>query len=309
MAALAAPAAALGARMAPSRPAAPEFAGIADWLNGPPLTMAGLRGRVVLVDFWDYACINCIRSLPFLTRWHNAYRGRGLVVVGVHTPEFGFERDPDRVRAAAARFGVAYPVALDNEARTWRAFGAKYWPTQYVVDRNGGLALRHVGEGAYDQTENAIRALLDAGPPVGPEDGADLSGVHTPEMYLGLRRLEFLASPEPPRQGPAHYSLSAALPRDRFALGGVWDLDGERARLIQDGGIVQARFRAGRVYVTARSDVPAVVAVAIDGRPLAAVRVHESRLYPLFERGAPGDHVLTLTGLPAGFEAYTISFG
>ena len=303
------PGSARAASMLPNGGFAPEFAGIATWLNGPPLTMAGLRGRVVLVEFWDYACINCIRSLPFMTRWDAQYRARGLAVVGVHTPEFAFERDAARVAAAMARFGIRYAVALDNESATWRAFGTKYWPTQFVIDATGRTALRHVGEGAYDETENAIRSLLAAGPPVAAEDGADLSGVHTPELYFGLEHLAFLASPEPPREGETRYSIPASVPLDRFALGGMWDLDGERARLVRGGGAVQARFRAGKVFLTARSDVSALVAVAIDGRAQPPVTVRESRLYTLFDGATYGDHTVTLGVSAAGFEAFTLSFG
>lgn len=141
---------------------APEFAGIDQWLNSPPLTMAGLRGKVVLIDFWTYACINCLRTLPYINRWARLYRQEGLVVVGVHTPEFPFERSTANLQTAMQRFGVKHPVAQDNNYRTWKAYDNKYWPATYLVDANGRIQYRHFGEGEYAQTEAAIRALLAA---------------------------------------------------------------------------------------------------------------------------------------------------
>jgi thiol-disulfide isomerase/thioredoxin len=141
---------------------APEFAGIDQWLNSPPLTMAGLRGKVVLIDFWTYACINCLRTLPHINRWARTYRHEGLVVVGVHTPEFPFERSTANLQTAMQRFGVKHPVAQDNSYRTWKAYNNKYWPATYLVDANGRIQYQHVGEGQYEETEAAIRVLLAA---------------------------------------------------------------------------------------------------------------------------------------------------
>ena len=139
---------------------APDFAGIEHWLNSSPLTIESLRGKVVLVDFWTYDCVNCARTLPYVTKWFTAYQQRGFVVVGVHTPEFAFERETSNVRAALERFGIRYPVAQDNAYATWKAYGNQYWPAQYLVDRDGTIVLEHMGEGGYDEMERAIRALL-----------------------------------------------------------------------------------------------------------------------------------------------------
>jgi thiol-disulfide isomerase/thioredoxin len=139
---------------------APEFASIDAWLNSGPLTMVGLRGKVVLVEFWARACINCLRTLPYVGRWHAAYAERGLVVVGVHTPEFAHERSSERLQIAMRRFDVTWPVAQDNNLATWKAFENAYWPTLYLIDRRGHVMLKHIGEGAYDETESAIRTLL-----------------------------------------------------------------------------------------------------------------------------------------------------
>jgi thiol-disulfide isomerase/thioredoxin len=141
---------------------APEFAGIETWLNSQPLTMQGLGGKVVLIDFWTYSCINCLRSLPYVVNWYDKYRDKGLVVVGVHTPEFAFERRTQSVQSAMQRSGIRYPVAQDNRYATWRAYDNEYWPAIYLIDRNGRIMLKHFGEGDYDDVENAIQALLPA---------------------------------------------------------------------------------------------------------------------------------------------------
>ncbi len=141
--------------------AAPDFAGIAAWLNSPPLSMQALKGKVVLVDFWTYSCINCLRTLPYIRKWHDKYKDRGLVIVGVHTPEFAFERKTGNVQTAIRRFDIAYAVAQDNEYATWNAYENRYWPASYLIDRSGRIVLKHFGEGRYDEMESAIRKLLD----------------------------------------------------------------------------------------------------------------------------------------------------
>lgn len=146
-------------------PAAPEFRGIDHWLNGPPLRLEDLRGKVVLVEFWTYSCINCVRVLPRVKQWHARYKDQGLVVIGIHTPEYGFEKSPENVRAAAQRFGITYPVAQDNGYETWNAYGNRYWPALYLIDQQGRIVYRHFGEGQYEQTESKIRSLLENGAP------------------------------------------------------------------------------------------------------------------------------------------------
>ncbi|MEW6644492.1 MAG: thioredoxin family protein [Pseudomonadota bacterium] len=141
---------------------APDITGIEHWLNSAPLTLAGLRGQVVLVDFWTYSCINCVRTLPYVTGWHRTFASRGLVIIGVHTPEFGYEKSTRNVEAAISRHGIAYPVAQDNQYATWKAFDNEYWPATYLIDRRGHIVMKHAGEGAYDATERAIATLIDA---------------------------------------------------------------------------------------------------------------------------------------------------
>jgi len=141
---------------------APEIIGIEKWLNSEPLTIGGLRGKVVLIDFWTYSCINCLRTLPYVARWHEKFKDRGLVVIGVHTPEFGYERSTRNVQTAIQRFGIKYPVAQDNLYSTWKAFENEYWPAVYLIDQGGRIMLKHFGEGAYDATEQAIETLLNS---------------------------------------------------------------------------------------------------------------------------------------------------
>src|SRR4051812_44150815 len=239
---------------------APEFAGTGHWFNTPggrPLTLAGLRGRVVLVDFWTYTCINCLRTLPHVRAWDARYRGRGLTVVGVHTPEFDFEHDTDNVRAAIARSRLRYPVVQDNDYATWNAWGNQYWPAKYLVDAKGRVRYVHFGEGGYDRTERAVRSLLE-------EAGHDrlgrmadagverAEGVETPESYLGARRAErFLTGAIEP--GLHEYRLTgdalAALPPSHLAYTGRWRIDASHATAAGAGSRIHLSFSASRVYL------------------------------------------------------------
>jgi len=289
--------------------AAPAFTGISAWLNSPPLTMAGLRGHVVLVDFWAYSCINCARTLPYLIKWQSAYKDRGLQIVGVHAPEFKFERDAYNVQAAIDRFGINYPVALDNDMLTWNAFHNEYWPEEYLIDRSGRIVYTHVGEGKYDETENEIRKLLDAGPAVGAESGADLSRIGSPEMYFGLDRVEDLASPQGAKPGVHTYSAPKTLKLNRFALVGAWNLSAEHATLAKGDGEVLLHCRSGKVFMVASSAVPVTLSVTVDGKPQPEVKVGDSRLYALFDSADYGEHEVTIGVPKAGFQAFTFTFG
>jgi thiol-disulfide isomerase/thioredoxin len=288
---------------------APAFAGISTWLNSPPLTMAGLRGKVVLVDFWAYSCINCLRTLPFLIRWQHDYKDMGLVVVGVHTPEFKFEHDTKNVQAAIDRFHIDYPVAQDNDLATWNAFHNEYWPAEYLIDRSGHIVYTHVGEGDYDVTENAIRTLLKAGPPVGPENGADLSKIGSPEMYFGLDRVENLASPEAPHAGPQTYTAPPALKLNQFALTGSWTLSAEKATLAKDGGSIDLHCHAAKLFMVASSPKPVTLTITVDGKPQPPVTVQQSQLYTLFNSTTYADHTVNITIPKAAFQAFTFTFG
>jgi cytochrome c biogenesis protein CcdA/thiol-disulfide isomerase/thioredoxin len=289
---------------------APDFSGISQWLNTPgkrSLSLRKLRGKVVLVDFWTYSCINCLRTLPHVTGWYERYQRAGLVVVGVHSPEFAFEREPSNVRGAVDRLGVDYPVALDNGFKTWDAYANRYWPAKYLIDRSGHVRYAHFGEGAYDETEGLIRRLL-AEP--GSKLPAPLAATdrtpteeRTPEIYLGYRRAENYAGAITPGLR-VRYSLPDELPADAVALGGRWRVEDERA-VAGRGARLRLHFRARQVHLVLSG--AGRVNVRLDGRPVRSFRVRENRLYTLLARSET-EGVLEL-GFTPGVAAYAFTFG
>jgi cytochrome c biogenesis protein CcdA/thiol-disulfide isomerase/thioredoxin len=297
----------------PSLGAAPDFAGVTHWLNSKPLTMAGLRGKVVLIDFWTYTCINCIRTLPYVRAWDERYRDKGLVVVGVHTPEFGFEKDTANVRDALARNHLQYPVAQDNDYGTWNAWGNQFWPAKYLVDATGQVRYTHFGEGDYGTTEKAIRALLaeagdkDLGAMAGKQRG-EVPGDSTPETYLGTARAERWNPP--PLPGLHSYTgATSQLKEDQFALGGSWNVGAEAAEAA-DHATLQAHVRGKSVYLVlgSRGAKPRKVQVILDGEPYKTVTVQRQKLYTLVTLPKAGSHELALK-LDAGVTGYAFTFG
>lgn len=287
---------------------APEFTGIDHWLNSNPLTMASLKGKVVLVDFWTYSCINCIRTLPYVTKWYDTYNKDGFVVVGVHTPEFSFEKDTNNVQAAIQRFSIHYPVAQDNEYGTWKAYGNEYWPAEYLIDKNGNIVYLHFGEGEYDHTENAIRELLGMKQTATPDNGADLSQVQSPEMYFGTDRLQNLIASQTPSTQSA-YILPADVPLNNFALGGSWQFSPQNLQLVSGTGTIKLKFHSGKVYIVAASATPATLTITVDGKVQPAVVVQKSQLYTLFDSGNYVDHIIEIQANTPGFQAFTFTFG
>jgi cytochrome c biogenesis protein CcdA/thiol-disulfide isomerase/thioredoxin len=311
--------------------AAPDFGGTQEWFNtgGEPLSIRELTAdnRVVLIDFWTYTCINCIRTLPYLKAWDDEYRGDGLTIVGVHSPEFAFERDAGNVADAIERYGIRYPVVQDNELATWTAFGNQYWPAKYLIDANGHVRYLHFGEGAYDATEQAIRALLaEAGEAelgagarhLGETERID-PGLRTPETYLGVARAEGYV--QPPRVGTHSYAPPApdSLELNEFAYGGRWTIDAETATAAEDATLSLA-FQARRVFLVLGSrSSPRDVDVILDGRPIAGddagddvdgatARIGEHRLYRLVDLPEAGLHRLELRFEP-GISGYAFTFG
>jgi cytochrome c biogenesis protein CcdA/thiol-disulfide isomerase/thioredoxin len=306
---------------------APEFVGNEQWFNTPgdqPLTLSGLRGRVVLVDFWTYSCINCIRTLPYLKAWDAKYRKDGLTIVGVHTPEFPFEREAGNVEDAIAENGIRYPVAQDNEQATWNAYGNQYWPAEYFIDSRGEVRYVHFGEGEYGEKEKVIRDLLaEAGHEVKSGETnvktiAPSKTVTTPETYLGAARAErftnAMLSP-----GSHDFTAPSALPADEFAYHGRWNIALDSATAEQ-GASLDLNFGARRVYLVLGSPGHSRrVRVLLDGKPIAAtdagtdveggaVTVTGQRLYSLVAMPKVGHHVLTLEP-EAGVEGYAFTFG
>jgi len=298
------------ARSAPRDEAtAPEFSGISAWLNSPPLTMESLRGKVVLVQFWTYSCINCLRTLPYITSWYDKYKDKGFVVVGVHTPEFAFEREKANVETAIKRFNIKYPVAQDNQYRTWQAFGNEYWPADYLIDKSGKIVATQFGEGNYQQLENKIASLVGDHAPTARAADPDLGMIATSELYLGSDKNDgAIADAQNSAAGERAYTLPDSVPQNRFALSGTWNLAPDRATSSADGSEILLRFNAPKVNLVAGSSLPQAVSIVVDGAPQPPVTIDGSRLYSLYS-GSSGEHVLRLKAPKAGLAAYTFTFG
>src|SRR5882757_1374136 len=316
----------------------PSFAGATLWLNSPPLTPEALRGKVVMVDFWTYSCINCLRALPFVESWYEKYKDHGLVVVGVHAPEFAFEKDPNNVRRAVADLKVTYPVALDNDYAIWQAFNNQYWPAHYFIDATGRIRGHHFGEGSYDESEQTLRKLLtDAGqtdlPPagmgpakaVGVQAPPDEAHDQSPETYVGYRRAENFASPGGFSQDQSHrYSAPAALKLNQWALNGSWNVDPEKAILGTVPGKIEFRFYARDLHLVlgpGSDGKPVRFRVLLDGAAPAANHgadtdssgagsIDRQRLYQLIRQaGEVREHVFSIEFLDPGVQAYSFTFG
>ena len=292
---------------------APEFQAIEGWINSGPLTMESLRGKVVVIDFWTYSCINCLRTVPHVRAWDEAYRDDGLVIVGVHTPEFAFEREPDNVRRAVRDHGIDYPVALDPEYGTWHAWLNRYWPAKYFVDRRGHLRYAHFGEGDYEESEQIIRRLLaeDADGALVSEEIEDEtpSGPQTPESYLGYERIDrFYGSRiEPNRE--VEYTIPQLVPLHGLAFGGRWTVEDERIVAGRDARL-RLHFKASNVFLVLGTEGGREsVEVVLDGEPIGAATVTQDDIYTLARiPGEKRDHVLDLSFSP-GTEAYAFTFG
>jgi cytochrome c biogenesis protein CcdA/thiol-disulfide isomerase/thioredoxin len=292
---------------------APEFQAIEGWINSESLTMQALRGKVVVIDFWTYSCINCLRTLPHVTAWYEAYRDEGLVIVGVHTPEFAFEREAGNVRRAVRDHGITYPVALDPDYGTWQAWLNRYWPAKYFVDRRGHIRYAHFGEGDYEESERVIRRLLAEG------SGGDLvsaeiedetpAGPQTPESYLGYERIErFYGSRiEPNRE--AEYEIPQFVPLHGLAYGGRWTVEDERIVAGEEARL-RLRFKGSDVFlVLGTAGDEETVEVTLDGERVGTATVTQDDLYTLARiPGEKRNHVLDLSFSP-GTEAYAFTFG
>ncbi|NII09300.1 thioredoxin family protein [Oleiagrimonas sp. C23AA] len=288
---------------------APEFAGISHWINSPPLTMKQLRGKVVLVDFWTYSCINCLRTLPHLKSWYAKYHDKGLEIVGVHSPEFDFEKNYANVKRAVNKYGITWPVAMDSDMRTWRAWNNHYWPAEYLIDKQGKVIESHFGEGNYEQTENAIRKALGMGSAQMDEHAADLSGIGSPEMYFGLDREEYMAPPQRPSAGARMYTTPDTIGLNQFALTGRWKMTGQYAQLVGDKGQIHLHFKSGKLHMVASAEHPVTLKITVDGKPQPNVTVRDSQLYTLFDSNSYEDHVVTIRVVGSGFKAFTFTFG
>ncbi|MDR6386531.1 cytochrome c biogenesis protein DipZ [Paraburkholderia caribensis] len=317
----------------------PSLTGAVQWLNSPPLTNAQLKGKVVLVDFWTYSCINCLRTLPYVKAWSQKYRDMGLVVIGVHAPEFAFERNIDNVKKATHDLGVDYPVAIDNNYAIWRAFGNQYWPAHYFVDAQGRVRHHHFGEGEYEQSEKVIQQLLvEAGHPEaaqvatglaqrakGVEAAADGNDMMSPETYIGYARAENFASPGGEARNRARtYAAPSSPDVNDWGLAGMWKVGAEHATLAAPNGRIVYRFHARDLHLVlgpGAAGKPVHFRVTIDGVTPGAARgtdvsadgtgiVTEQRLYQLVRQtGDVADHTFAIEFLDPGVEAYAFTFG
>ncbi len=315
----------------------PALSGAVAWLNSPPLTAQDLRGKVVLIDFWTYSCINCLRSLPYVKSWYERYRAQGLVVIGVHAPEFAFEKDVGNVTRAVHDLGITYPVALDNDYAIWKAFNNHYWPAHYFIDAQGRIRGHHFGEGDYAGSEQLIRRLLrEAGTThltaaaaairgTGVEAASSAPDLDSPETYLGYARAaNFASAGGLVRDEPHSYVAPRALQLNQWALSGVWRVDGEKAVATAAGALIVFRFHARDLHlVLGPGDArhPVRFRVSIDGRAPGADRgadvepdgsgtVSEQRLYQLLRQSDPiADHTFAIQFLDAGVQAYSFTFG
>jgi len=315
----------------------PTLAGATEWLNSQALTPEALRGKVVLVDFWTYTCINWQRTQPYIRAWAERYKDQGLVVIGVHTPEFGFEKNVDNIRSALKMFGISYPVAVDSNFGVWEAFGNRYWPAEYVIDANGNIRYHHFGEGEYEQTEVVIRQLLrEAGysgmgneavqvDARGSEVAADWDNLRSPESYLGRDKAMGFASPGGAPIGKSRtYMAPQSFRLNQWALSGDWTVSPGAVTLDKPNGRIVYRFHARDVHLVmgpSSRGQSVRFRVLLDGRPPENAHgtevdeqgngtVTEQRLYQLIRQPQPiADRTLEIEFLDPGVEAYVFTFG
>jgi cytochrome c biogenesis protein CcdA/thiol-disulfide isomerase/thioredoxin len=315
---------------------APSLSGAVEWLNSPPLTESGLRGKVVVVDFWTYSCINCLRSIPYVKAWYDKYKDHGLVVIGVHAPEFAFERNVDHVRNAVKKLGIDYPVAIDNNYAIWRAFNNEYWPAHYFIDARGRIRYHHFGEGSYDESERIIQQLLaEAGNrnvpagiasvyASGAEAAADDRDVRSEETYLGYDRAEGFVSPGGEDKDAANgYTIGTPV-LNQWGLSGRWTVGKESATLDRSGGAIVYRFHARDLHLVlgpGAGKKPIRFRVTVDGVAPGADHgvdtdadgrgtVDSQRLYQLVRQsGAVRDRTFAIEFLDPGVQAFSFTFG
>ncbi|MGY2685785.1 cytochrome c biogenesis protein DipZ [Pseudomonas tolaasii] len=321
----------------PIEGALPPLDGAVQWLNSPPLTAEGLKGKVVLVDFWTYSCINCLRTLPYVKAWAEKYHDQGLVVIGVHAPEFAFERDVNNVTKAMKDLGINYPVAIDNNYKIWRAFNNQYWPAHYFADAKGQIRYHHFGEGDYAESERVIQQLLrEAGAKnvagglieadaKGVQQAPDMNEVQSPETYLGFQRAEnFVTTGTLATDKVVNYPAAGKLALNNWTLEGSWNVGGQQATLDQTGGRIVYRFHARDLHLVlgpGADGKPVRFKVTIDGQapgdahgtdvaPDGSGAVTEQRLYQLVRQsGAVQDRTFSIEFLDPNVSAYAFTFG
>jgi cytochrome c biogenesis protein CcdA/thiol-disulfide isomerase/thioredoxin len=299
---------------------APELQGLTNWINSDPLTLAQLKGKVVLVDFWTYSCINCIRSVPYVEKWQQTYHDKGLVIIGVNTPEFAFEHNPDNVAAAVSRFGITYPVALDNDYATWNAFSNNSWPADYLIDQNGNIRYVSLGEGDYGRTEKAIQTLLGVNQTLQtPTSNVPISQNQSPETYFGTNRAQNYTGTPDLTSGDHSFTADNSLSDSGWTLHGNWHIDAESITSNDSTATLTYNAAAKDVYVVASSadGSDKTMSVGLSGTaagqyggdaPNGTATINSSRLYHIVSLHQFGRATVTLT-VPKGVSLYTFTFG
>lgn len=303
--------------------------------NGEEIKIKDLIGKkVILVDFWTYSCINCQRTLPYITSWYEKYKNQGLEIVGIHTPEFEFEKDINNVKAAVEKWGIDYPVVLDNDYGTWRNYNNRYWPRKYIIDIDGFIVYDHIGEGGYEETEQVIQTLLKERMQVLDEEGEVSSGVvypegveeldtqnsRSPETYFGALRNINLGSGEKGRVGTQDFSLPLSTVRDVLYLDGRWDVQGEYAKNLEAGTKIVFKYKAAKVFMVASADEEVGLEILVDGEEVGdlagsdvvdgVVNVKNDQLYRLIEDPTGNAvHTLEIIVTKPGLQAFTFTFG
>lgn len=296
--------------------AAPAIAGIDAWINSPPLDLTALKGKVVLIDFWTYSCINCIRTLPYLKDWYEKYHDKGLVIIGIHSPEFEFEQNIENVKKAVLEFGIKYPVALDNQFRTWRNYENKYWPAHYLINQKGEVVYEHFGEGSYEVTENNIRYLLkvEGENKLLPSPKNSSSWI-TPETYLGYGRMQSFATPDNINQEtPVLFNYPSSLALNYWALSGTWIIFRDNIEATTAGSSIKLHFNAAKVYAVMGAPtkpIDVTVTVTLEGKVLSTKKMHinHTQLYTLVELKDVQVGTVEIRTEQPGLEMFTFTFG
>ncbi|PIR87296.1 MAG: thiol-disulfide isomerase [Candidatus Harrisonbacteria bacterium CG10_big_fil_rev_8_21_14_0_10_49_15] len=319
-------------------PAARELAGIAGYINSEPFKLEDQIGKkVILLDIWTYSCINCQRTLPYLNSWQEKYAEAGLLIVGVHTPEFEFEKKLENVQRAVEQYGINYPVVLDNDYATWHSYNNRYWPRKFLIDIDGYVVYDHIGEGGYQETERKIQELLaeradrlgieaDVAMEVSNFDtGAPTAGGNSPEIYFGASRNSYLGNGKDGKVGEQVFTEPEGLKTHILYLAGRWQFASEYAENLEAGTKIIYRYVGQRVFFVAQADKPTKALILRDGEPIAKelagadiqydaqgdsyIEVSESRLYKLIEQGAQEEHTLEIIPQTPGLQAFTFTFG
>ncbi|AGA65217.1 DipZ protein [Liberibacter crescens BT-1] len=302
---------------------APKFIGLITWLNSKPLTIEELKNKVILIDFWTYSCINCIRTLPYIKRWYRDYREKGLIIIGIHAPEFEFEKNVANVNNAIIRYHIEYPVALDNNLDTWTSFKNLYWPAHYLIDQKGRVVYKHFGEGSYLETENNIRYLLGFEKKIDViEDKAAISRNQSPETYLGYKRSKNFFSVENMKHDATQiYTAPKFIPSNHWALSGAWTVGSEHVTSEAAGAALQYNFISGKVFLVlgTKGGKPIRARLTLNREPLGqaagsdvvngVLDVEQYKLYELISQSKVKNGLLKIEADSPGLEAYAFTFG